>query len=144
VVQFEQVSTLPAEIADQYQKTLADLKELDALESARFFTFDVDLNSHTTGLFVQIRSSALCSADDKCPTDLYDTTAKPPQRLFTVIARDVAVQTGDIVAGPGEQYPSILTNIPKADWEQGTNRVLHPEHAKLWKWNGREYAPAKW
>ena len=144
VVQFEQVSALPAEIIGQYEQTMSDLRELDALESGRFFTFDVDLNSRTTGLFVQIRSSAICSADDQCPTDLYDTSAKPPHRIFSAIVRNVAVQTGDVVAVPGEQYPSLLTNIPKADWDEHTNRVINPEHAKLWKWNGKVYEPAEW
>ena len=144
VGRFEQVPALPAEVIGQYEKTLEDLKALDELQGTRFFTFDVDLNSKTTGLFVQIRSSAICSSDEQCPTDLYDTASTPPHRIFSAIAHNVAVQTGDIVAAPRESYPSLLTNIPKTDWDEKTSKVLNPEHAKLWKWNGKEYTPAKW
>ena len=141
VVEFKQVDKLPDEIAGRYEKAFADLKDIDALKSARLFTFDVDLDSKTEALFVRIESD-LCSADGQCQTDLYNITANPPNLIFSAIVRDVAVQTGDIVAAPGEQYPSLLTNVPDVD--KKTRRVLNPKAAELWKWDGKSYLPAHW
>ena len=145
LLEFEQAKSPPAEVISQYEKLISDLKELGDLGDTKFLALYVDLNSSTKGLFVRVETPALCSAGGQCPTDLYDVSTKQPRRLLSVIAQNIALQTGgDIVAAPGEQFPNILTNIPPDDVEAHTNRIINPTAGKLWKWNGEQYKPTKW
>jgi hypothetical protein len=141
VVDFKQVDKIPDALAGRYERVFADLKEIDALDGARIFTFDFDLDSKTEAQFVRI-DSALCSADGQCQTDLYNITANPPRLIFSAIVGDIAVQTGDIVAAPGEHYPGLLTNV--GDFDAKTRIVANPKDAKLWNWDGKMYLPTNW